>query len=56
MQTPHCEAFPTPHSHPFWAQIFASESCFQIPLACVLPLLQETMFHSHIAQLAGEIN
>ena len=26
------------HSHPSWAQIFASGSCFQIPLACV-PLL-----------------
>ena len=30
-----CVAFSTLHSHPSWAQIFASGSCFQIPLACV---------------------
>ena len=33
-EVPHCEAFFTPHSHPSWAQIFASGSCFQIPQAC----------------------
>ena len=37
-------AFSTPRSHPFWAQIFSSRSCFQIPLACIPPLMQETMF------------
>ena len=31
-----------------WAQIFASGSCFQIPLAWIPPL----MFQNHIAQLA----
>ena len=30
----HCEAFSTPHPHPFWVQIFASGPCSQIPLAC----------------------
>ena len=34
-KVPHCGAFSTPHSHPSWAQIFASGSCFQIPLACI---------------------
>ena len=48
----HCEAFSTPHFHPFWAQILALGSCFQIPLACIPPLIQETTFHNHIAQLA----
>jgi hypothetical protein len=28
---PHCGAFSTTHSHSSWAQIFASESWFQIP-------------------------
>ena len=28
----HCEAVSTPHSHPSLVQIFASGSCFQIPL------------------------
>ena len=48
----HCGAFSTPHSHPSWAQIFASGPCFQIPLAWIPPLMQETMFQNHIAQLA----
>ena len=26
-EAPHCGAFSTPHSHPSWAQIFASGSC-----------------------------
>ena len=30
-EVPHCGAFTTPHSHPSWAQIFTSWSCFQIP-------------------------
>ena len=51
-QVPHCGAFSTPHSHPSWAQIFASGSCFQIPLAFIISLMQGTMFHNHIAQLA----
>ena len=34
-EIPSCGAFSTPHS---WAQIFASGSCFQIPLAWI-PLL-----------------
>ena len=34
-----CGAFSTPHFHPSWAQIFASGSCFQIPLACIPPLM-----------------
>ena len=28
-EVPHCGAFSTPHSHPSWAQIFPSGSCFQ---------------------------
>ena len=38
-EVPHCEVFSTPHSHPSWAQMFASGSCFQIPLACIPPLM-----------------
>ena len=34
------EAFSTPHSHPYWAQILVSGSCFQIPLACIPPLMR----------------
>ena len=41
-EVPHCGAFPTPHSHPSWAQIFASGSCFQIPLAWIPPLIYFT--------------
>jgi hypothetical protein len=26
-EVPYCEAFSTPHCHPFWAQIFASRFC-----------------------------
>ena len=37
-EVPHCGAFSTPNSHPSWAQIFASGSCFQIPLAWIPPL------------------
>ena len=33
-EVPHCEAFSGPQPHTLWAQIFASRSCFQIPLAC----------------------
>ena len=29
-KVPNCGAFSTPHSHPSWAQIFASGSCFQM--------------------------
>ena len=36
---PHCVAVFTPHCHPSWAQIIVSGSCFQIPLACVPPLI-----------------
>ena len=32
-EVPRCGAFSPPHSHPSWAQKFASGSCFQIPLA-----------------------
>ena len=49
---PHCRAFSTSHSHLSWIQIFASGSCFQIPLNCIHSLVQDTMFHNHIAQLA----
>ena len=31
-EVPLCEVFSTSHFHPFWAQIFASGSCFQIPI------------------------
>ena len=31
----HCGALSIPLSHPSWAQIFASGSCFQISLACI---------------------
>ena len=34
-EVPHCGAFSTPHSHPSCAQILASGSCFQIPLAWI---------------------
>ena len=34
-EVPHCGAFSTPHSHPSWAQIFVSGSCFQIPVPCL---------------------
>ena len=33
----------------------AGNSCYylvQIPLACIPPLMQETMLHNHVAQLA----
>ena len=39
-EVPHCGAFSTPNSHPSWAEIFASGSCFQMPLASIPPLLQ----------------
>ena len=42
----HCGTFSTPHFHPSWVQIFASGSCFQIPLACIPPLMQEIASHS----------
>ena len=38
-KVPHCGSFSSPHSHPSWAQIFASRSCFQIPLACIFSLM-----------------
>ena len=34
-EVPHCEAFSTRHSHPSRAQIFASGTCYQIPLAWI---------------------
>ena len=34
-----CGAFSTHHSHPSWAQIFVSGTCFQIPLAWIPPLM-----------------
>ena len=37
-EVPHFGAFSIPHSHPSWAQIFASRSCFQIPLTWIPPL------------------
>ena len=40
-EVPHYGAFSTPHSHPYWAQIFASGSCFQIPLAWIFILFCE---------------
>ena len=36
-EVPHCGAFSTPHSHPSWAQKFASGSCFQIPFTWIPP-------------------
>ena len=51
-EVPHCGPFSTFHSHLFWAQIFASESCAQILLACIPLLLLENMFQNHVAQLA----
>ena len=51
-EVPRCEASSITHSHSSWTQIFASASCFLIPLACVPPLMQETMLHNHIGQLA----
>ena len=42
-EVPHCGAFSTPHSHPFWVQIYTSSS-FQIPLACFPPLMWHFKF------------
>ena len=39
LRSSYCEAFSTPHSHPFSAQIFALGICYQIPLAYILPLM-----------------
>ena len=47
-EVPDCGAFSTPHPYPYWAQIFASGSFLQIPLAYVLPLMHETVLHNHI--------
>ena len=44
---PQYEAFSSRHSYPFWTRIFTSLS-----LACVPPLMQDTMFHNHIPQRA----
>ena len=46
-ENPHCGAFSTPQCHLCWAQKFASGFCFQIPLASIPLLMQETMFHNH---------
>ena len=35
-EVPHCGAFSTPHSLSSFSQIFASGSCFQIPLAWII--------------------
>ena len=35
----HCKSFFIPHSHPFWAEIFASGSCFQIPVSFISTLM-----------------
>jgi hypothetical protein len=37
----------SPNTYPSWVQIFVS-----VPLPCMPPLMSETMFHNHIAQLA----
>ena len=34
-EVPHFGAFPTFYSHPSWFQIFASRSCFKMPLICI---------------------
>jgi hypothetical protein len=38
------------HSHfqLSWDQVLALGNCFQMPLACIPPLIQETMVYSHI--------
>ena len=38
-EVPHNGFFSTIHSYPSWIKIFASKSCFQIPLSCVPPLV-----------------
>ena len=50
-EVPHCGDISNPHRHPAWAQIFASGSYFEIPLTWIPPLLKETMFRNHVAQL-----
>ena len=45
-EVPYCGAFSTPHSHPSWAQIFASGFCFQIPLACIPPLMNSIQYNN----------
>ena len=46
-EVPRCRAYVTPHSHPSWAQIFASGPCFQIPLAHIPPLAQLNCLRWH---------
>ena len=48
-EVPHCGAFSTPHCYTSCAQIFASGTCFQIPLVCIRTLMWESMLHNHIA-------
>ena len=43
-EVPRCGTFFIPHSHPCWAQTFASGSSFQLPLACIPPL------NDHVSQ------
>ena len=38
-EVPQCGAFSTPHFHPSWVQKFTLGSFFQIPLACIPPLM-----------------
>jgi hypothetical protein len=47
-EVPHYEALSTPHSHTSWAQIFASGSFFQMPLAFFPPLMYEHSSHPYI--------
>ena len=51
-EVPRYEAFSTPHSHSFCAQILASGSGFQISLVFVPPIMQDIKIYNHIAQLS----
>ena len=46
-EVPHCGAFSTTHSHPSWAQIFASGSCFQNVHECIIVNMSWTQFLSY---------
>ena len=54
-EVPHCGAFSTPHFHPSWAQIFASGSCFQIPLAWI-PLSYTIRNNIHLLRNSWSLN
>ena len=47
---------PTPHSHPSWAQIFASGSSFQMPLVKMSPQMSQILIYSLAEQPLRSFN